>query len=682
MKRNKTGVSRLWYFATLMVLLLAGAAHAAVYVGSPFPIASTGGQEVGASSAFDGTNYLVGIQGYAPGASNYVTAQLISQSGSLVGSRIFLERESWIATGSMPTIAFDGTNYLVLWSDDHWSNAEPHPDGYNVQFGTLVNKAGALASVPFPIGNSYRNAGSAIFDGTNYFVVWEKRRLEEEADLADIYGQFVTPAGALLGSAIPVSTAAHGQRDPALGFDGTNIIVVWTDSRDRRACWTKEEGGTSCAESDIYGQLISKSSAGAAGSLSGGNFLISASTLPRDGTAPSIAFDGTNYLIAFSEETTLPPDAPDGVETWHVFAQRITSAGAALGGTINIKTVGNLFLPSVAFDGTQYIVTWNDSVNWDVYGKPVSISGAPGSEFAIDNAAGNQMGGCAGRAVNGRLLCIIDTGFDFSIGQFGDVSGVFVESGAVKNDFNSDRKTDILLRNTTSGKNLVWYMDNVTRLSYKYLTDVTDLTWTIVGTGDFNRDGKADILWRRTSNGQNMVWYMNGASRTSYAFLLTVSDQAWTVAGTGDFNSDDKTDILWRNTTTGQVQVWYMDGVTRTSYVYLPRVADLTWIIAGTGDFNRDGKPDILWRNTTTGRNMVWYMDGVTKTSSAYVTTNTDQAWKIVGTGDFNKDGKTDILWRNTTTGRNMVWYMDRVTRTSYAYPPSVSDQAWKIVGK
>ncbi|MEE9910370.1 MAG: VCBS repeat-containing protein [Deltaproteobacteria bacterium] len=259
---------------------------------------------------------------------------------------------------------------------------------------------------------------------------------------------------------------------------------------------------------------------------------------------------------------------------------------------------------------------------------------------------------------------------------------LYVSDNSSKNDFNADRKTDILLRNTTSGKNLVWFMDNVTRLSYEYLTDATDPAWTIVGTGDFNADGKTDILWRKTTTGQNLVWYMDGTTRSSYEYLLTVADTTWTIAGTCDFNADGKTDILWRNTSTGRIQVWYMDGVTRTSYVYLPRVADLSWIITGTGDFNNDGMPDILWRNTTTGRNMVWYMNGVTKTSSAYLTTNTDQAWKTVGTGDFNADGKTDLLWRNTTTGQNMVWYMDGVTRTSYAYPPSVADQAWTIVGK
>ncbi len=35
--------------------------------------------------------------------------------------------------------------------------------------------------------------------------------------------------------------------------------------------------------------------------------------------------------------------------------------------------------------------------------------------------------------------------------------------------------------------------------------------WVIADTGDFNGDGKIDILWRKTSTGENVVWYMNGA---------------------------------------------------------------------------------------------------------------------------------------------------------------------------
>jgi hypothetical protein len=52
-----------------------------------------------------------------------------------------------------------------------------------------------------------------------------------------------------------------------------------------------------------------------------------------------------------------------------------------------------------------------------------------------------------------------------------------------------------------------------------------------VGVGDFNGDGKPDILWRNTSTGQNLVWYMNGAKEITSAYLPTASGQAWTIVG-------------------------------------------------------------------------------------------------------------------------------------------------------
>jgi hypothetical protein len=98
--------------------------------------------------------------------------------------------------------------------------------------------------------------------------------------------------------------------------------------------------------------------------------------------------------------------------------------------------------------------------------------------------------------------------------------------------------------------------------------------------GDFNKDGNVDILLRNTSTGENYVWYMNGATITGGAYLERVSDLNWTIAGTGDFNKDGNVDILLRNTSTGENYVWYMNGATITGGVYLDTVSDLNWTIA------------------------------------------------------------------------------------------------------
>jgi len=249
--------------------------------------------------------------------------------------------------------------------------------------------------------------------------------------------------------------------------------------------------------------------------------------------------------------------------------------------------------------------------------------------------------------------------------------------------FNLNAKTELLWRNTSTGANVVWNLDGISRISYDYLLPITDQSWQIVGTGDFNNDSKRDIVWRNTATGDNLVWYMDGKTRTSYAKLPSLVDQNWQIVGTGDFNNDSKTDILWRNTATGQNIVWYMDGVTRLQYVYLLAVPGSEWQIVGTGDFSNDGKTDILWRNTTTGENIVWYMNGITRTSYAKLPSLTDQNWQIVGTGDFNEDVERDILWRNASTGATMVWYMKGTTQIGTgSITPVNTDLNWKIAGQ
>ncbi|MCC6234559.1 MAG: VCBS repeat-containing protein, partial [Verrucomicrobiales bacterium] len=147
--------------------------------------------------------------------------------------------------------------------------------------------------------------------------------------------------------------------------------------------------------------------------------------------------------------------------------------------------------------------------------------------------------------------------------------------------------------------------------------------WTVAATGDLNADSKPDILWRNNSSGRVIVWYMDGTTSTGTAVVWAASavgDALWVPIATGDFNADSKIDIIWRNSATGRVIVWIMDGATRTSTATLwnpATTADALWVPYATGDFNADSKIDIIWRHSSTGRVIVWYMNGTTRTSTA-----------------------------------------------------------------
>jgi hypothetical protein len=416
--------------------MMAGVAHA-VTLGNPFPVAATTGQEFAASAAFDGTNYLVGIQGDTSHRAN-ITAQLVSPSGSLVGSRISVGR-----TGGLPLVAFDGANYLMIWFDDATSNGQ--------LYGVFVSKAGSLVGTPFVIDpgplSASRGIGGIAFGGGKYLPVYYKAdSVNTGKDI--VYGRLVSPSGAVENE-IRISSGLGKQTENNVAFDGTNFFVVWCDN---------------ASNNEVKGRLVNPS-----GTLET-EMTVKASGLPNDNPL-TVAFDGTNYLVVWTDQITTIPN------NWDVFGQLVTPAGALSGGRIPINTAqGPQFLPFIAFDGTNYLISWTDMRNdtngnwacdageetcWDIRGQFVSKSGVVvGSEFIINKDPGDQLGGFSGQAVDGRLFGLINTGVNMAQGSFGDVYGVFmtVESStagacgtANGQSFTSAPSADLCFAGTASG---------------------------------------------------------------------------------------------------------------------------------------------------------------------------------------------------------------------------------------
>lgn len=256
-------------------------------------------------------------------------------------------------------------------------------------------------------------------------------------------------------------------------------------------------------------------------------------------------------------------------------------------------------------------------------------------------------------------------------------------------DFNHDGFSDLIWRNSVTGRNFIWMMEGDRVLAARPLQDVTDLNWHIVGTGDFNGDGETDILWRHQQTGANGVWFLNGIGFQSAGSLMPQVDLGWNIAGTGDFNGDKKVDILWRHQQSGANGVWAMDGTNFMQALGIAPVSDLTWKVAGVRDFNADGKVDILWRNQQSGANGIWLMDQNNFLAAQGVLAIGDLSWSIGGVGDVNGDSKTDIVWRNQSTGTIGLWHMDGNTLLgTAALPPAVNaayqvtNTNWTIAGR
>jgi len=231
-------------------------------------------------------------------------------------------------------------------------------------------------------------------------------------------------------------------------------------------------------------------------------------------------------------------------------------------------------------------------------------------------------------------------------------------------DFNADGKADIVFQNI-DGTPLIWTMNGATVTSTTTLSN-PGIAWKAIGTGDFNGDGNADILFQN-SNGTPLIWTMNGTSVASTA-TLSNPGSTWKAIGTGDFNGDGKDDIVFQKSN-GTPMIWEMNGSTVIASATLPKpFGGASWDLIGTGDFNGDGHADLLFQKSN-GTPMIWEMNGTSVIATATLT-NPGASWDAIGTGDYNGDGKADILFQKND-GTPMVWEMNGTSVIASATLPN-----------
>jgi hypothetical protein len=284
--------------------------------------------------SYDGTNYLVVSRRVVDGSNSTTTGALVTENGALLKSFDIAPQGSYIQT-----VAFDGTNYLVV------------VDQNGLLVGRRISPSGTVLDAPngFNISSDpslgFNMQPAVAFDGANYMVVWMK--YNNVRSNYDIYGAVVAPSGTTSGE-FPISAAPQGRDGPRIAFDGNNYLVVWNDSRNAT--------GPLWDELDIYGARVTKQ--GVVLDLMG----IPISTAPHIQGDVDITFDGVNYFAVWLDERL-----SGSYMNNDIYGTRIQPDGSLLDGppdtggiAINTATYNNTRV-SVTFDGINYSVVWDSA---------------------------------------------------------------------------------------------------------------------------------------------------------------------------------------------------------------------------------------------------------------------------------------------------------------------------------
>lgn len=329
------------------------AAVKGVVTGSAFPISSTPDSKEFASIAFDGTNYLVVWNSYRSSGGPYqVWAARVSPEGTVLDPKgILLTEQGSVGPGS---VAFDGTNYLVVWDTAEWENTRI--------MGTRLDREGKILdpdgiTISGPEGLFFGvNSPAVAFNGQVYFVVWQK----PGSTTSGVYGARVDREGNVIDAPrIAIAEPDSRYSDfalPQIATNGSNFLIAW------RAISVSPMQGA-----DVRGSRISSS--GAVLDPLG----IDISTAPGYQEHPSVDYDGSNYLVTWDDTRNLERGS-----LHDIYAARVNSSGVVVDPNGIAVATGptEQSSPVLAFDGTNHLIVWWDGSGFiQVWGTHVSRDG-------------------------------------------------------------------------------------------------------------------------------------------------------------------------------------------------------------------------------------------------------------------------------------------------------------------
>ena len=274
-----------------------------------------------------------------------------------------------------PAVAGNGSNYLVVWSDNRHGAAS----GLDI-YGARLDASGQVldaAGIPLCRAPGDQTSPAVAANGKDYLVVWADAR-NGSATLTnlDIYGTRVNAEGQVQDpDGLAIGAAPYEQNYPAVAARGGRYLVVWQDAR---------ASATNAVRWDIFGARV-----GADGLLPDpAGIRITGAT--NDQTLPAVTANSTHWLVVW-EDRRASTNAD-------IYGARVDDAGNVVEaeGIPICTNLSRQASPVAVVNGEDFLVVWTDARNastgLDIYGARVSRDGTvlDTKSLAIRQAANQQ----------------------------------------------------------------------------------------------------------------------------------------------------------------------------------------------------------------------------------------------------------------------------------------------------
>ncbi len=207
------------------------ASDGAVLDAEPLRIGEGPGIQFSPAVAFGGDHFLV-VWSHGENRSPIVYGRRVRASdGALMDEPTLISRiDSPLASQfpeTYPSVAFDGTNYLVAWQGWYTQNGQDHNGIQAIRVSAATGQPIESFSIPLSTGGS-ESARVAYAQG-RFLVAWHNG--------PNIYGARIDAAtGARIDATpLPLATTPAEERFPSLASDGSLFLLAWKEGGSVKA---------------------------------------------------------------------------------------------------------------------------------------------------------------------------------------------------------------------------------------------------------------------------------------------------------------------------------------------------------------------------------------------------------------------------------------------------------------